>query len=238
MFINIYNKDILSSIKFPLFVEFNKCLHSNNTISVGIAVCNHLSNFSRSDILFELFCAGNQVFRRYESFVILINVWEYSLNIIFCIFFTGVCRHKLNKLFKTDFSSFINIEVRHGNVDKTSRGIEPTVLFNSFSEVQWSQHSIVIIIEIIKYLFEHLNIFFVCFCSDELFWVKINVSLRVSKATFHFLFRSNSTVFTQSEWSMASPVFAWVSAHIKLSNYNISNNFNKIYNNITIVLFY
>lgn len=128
---------MLISIEFALLIEFYKCLHCDNSISVGITVCNHFSNFGWSYIFLELFCTSNQIFRGNESFVVLVNVWEYSFNIVLGVIFTGVCGHKFNKFFETDFTSLINIEVWHGNVDKTSWGVKSSVLFNSFSEVQW-----------------------------------------------------------------------------------------------------
>jgi hypothetical protein len=75
--------------------------------------------------------------------------------------------HQLHKLLKTDLTTLIDIEVGHSHINKTSRRIKSTILFDGFSEVQWSKHIIMIIIKVIENLLEHFYIFLVAFSSDE-----------------------------------------------------------------------
>jgi hypothetical protein len=116
--------------------------------------------------------------------------------------------HQLNELLEANFSSFIKIEVGHGDVDEASRRVVASVLFHSFSEVKGSQHPIVVIIEVVENLLEHLNISFVSISCDKLFGVKIDISLRVPKAAFHFLLRGQPSVFAEPKRPLATPIFA------------------------------
>lgn len=107
--------------------------------------------------------------------------------------------HKLHKFLEADLPSLVRIEVGHGHINKASGGIESPILLDCFSEVKRCQHAVMVIIQIVKHLFEHLNISFISIGCNELLRIEVYVSLCVSETAFHFLLRSQAPVFTQPE---------------------------------------
>jgi hypothetical protein len=68
----------------------------------------------------ELLGAGQQVLRGDEPFILLVNVFENSLDIFHCIVLIWFLSHQFYELFEADLPSIIGVEYRHGNVDEGS----------------------------------------------------------------------------------------------------------------------
>lgn len=206
----------MRSIKLLLFIEPNECLASDYSFTFRVAVKDHLSDFSRSHIFFELLRTGNQILRGDETFIVLINITKNSFYLIFSILVTWMSGHQFDKLFETNLTALVGIEVGHCDVDKTSGWVVSSIIFDSFTEVKGSQHAVMIVVQVVEYLLVQLNILLVCFGGGKLCGVEIYISFRISKTAFHFLFGCYSSIFAHPEWPVASAILARISAHVFL----------------------
>lgn len=204
------HKIIVCSFEVFSLVECDEWFLCNVSKTLWITVVNHVLDFRFWHLLVKLLGHLHQVFLWNVSFVVLINVFENPFNILICVIFAWLLSHKFDKLLKTDLTSIICIKHWHGYVNESSSWLISTIFPDSFSEIQRSQHSIVVIIQKIEDLLVNFDITNCAFGNDKLFRVEIHVSFWITEARFCFLLWSAVLKLRYSEGSSAT-------AHLRMS---------------------
>lgn len=203
-------KIIVCSFEVFSLVECDEWFLCNVSKTLWITVVNHVLDFRFWYFLVKLLGHLHQVFLWNVSFVVLINVFENPFNILIWVIFAWLLSHKFDKLLKTDLTSIICIKYWHGYVNKSSSWLISTVFPYGFSEIQRSQHSIVVIIQKIEDLLVNFNVTNCAFGNDKLFRVEIHVPFWITEAWFCFLLWSAVLELWYSEGSSAT-------AHLRMS---------------------
>lgn len=180
----------------------------------------------------QLFSHLHQVFLWNVTLIIFINILKNSLNIFHWIIFTRLLSHQLHELLKTNLTSIICIKYWHCNIHKCPPWLVPSILSDCFSKIQWSQHSIMVIVQKVKNLFKNFNISHWTLCDNKLFRVKVNISLWLFETRPWSFLRSAVFKLRDSERSSASSHLG-DSAHTHFRDWKIIEIYFyiKIYNN-------
>ena len=137
----------------------------------------------------QLLCHLYQVLFRNKSLIVLINILKNSLNILDCIILAWLLCHQLHKLLKTDLTSIIRIKHWHSDVYKCSSWLVASILSDGLSQIQWCQHTIMIVIQKVKHLLVYFNVAYSALSYDEFFWIEVDNFLWLSETWSGFLFR-------------------------------------------------
>jgi hypothetical protein len=123
--------------------------------------------------------------------------------------------HELHELLKTNLTSIIGVEIWHGDVYKCSSWFVSTI-FEIPSQIEWGQHTIVILIKEIEELFVDFYVSDWALGDDELFGVKVDIFSGAREAVSLLSFGSGTffNAFSRSETlPVSSSEFAQGSAH-------------------------
>lgn len=141
-----------------LLVESEVGLQSNNAFSLGVAVHYHLLYLGWAHLLPQLLSCRQQVLLADIPLPVLVEVLENALDVFISIALVGLLSHHFDEFSECDFTAVVGIEATHSHIDERPAGFVASVIADGLSEVHGSEHTVVIIIEMVEHLFEYFDV--------------------------------------------------------------------------------
>lgn len=208
------NKTYVSIKIFPL-VKLNETLQLYYSAWVSVAVSHHFFRLLKSQLLMKFLSACQQVFGCNKAFIVLVDVLENTLNVFSSVILVWLLSHQFYELLEINFTSIISIKYCHRNVDKSSTWLV-AAFSKVFSEIKWSQHTVMIFIKEVEELLVDLNIPDRALGNDEFSGIEVYIFPGSGEAASRFTFSFSTLLYTLADpkaFSVSSPEFVKWPAH-------------------------